>query len=72
MEQRLSAKMFFTTDPVLAKHKVRPQGTCVTLNRDLGSKAKFFERSYSQREALKTVGDGAGIVGDPQMGERAG
>ena len=42
------------------------------LRRDLRSEAEFLERSYGQGKALKTVGDGAGIVGDVQTGERAG
>ena len=48
------------------------QGACVTLNQDLGSEAKFFERSYSQGEALKSVGNDTGIVGEAQGGARAG
>jgi hypothetical protein len=48
------------------------QGACVTLNQDLGSEAKFFERSYSQGEALESVGNDTGIVGEAQGGVRAG
>jgi len=44
----------------------------VILNPDLGSKAKFFERSYSQGEAAKSVGNDTGIVVETEGGARAG